>query len=161
MAAYKSYDVTMNKLFNTEQTNQIRERTEMNLIQLLHDTLKYCINRYQLPPITLRFGKHGAIREQSITIRAYWYQPEELAIAALLHQVAHVIQCTQHVYTHNKQFKDLERELLAEFGLCPIGYNQRASYYTTLQTISGGHRWDRGAARNRRDMIEGEFSILV
>lgn len=131
----------------------------MSIIQLLSDTLEYCIDKYQLPPVALKFGRHGQVQEQSITIRVFWHQAEELAIAALLHQIAHVIQCTQHVYTHNKQFKDLERELLAEFGLCPIGYNQRASYYTTLQTISGGHRWKREAARNRTDMIEGEFNI--
>lgn len=132
----------------------------MNLIQRLHDTLEYCIDKYQLPPITLRFGKHGAARKQSITIRAYWHLAEELAIASLLHEIAHVIQCVQRVYTHNRQFKDIERELLAEFGLIPVGYNGRTSYYRILTTTNGEHRWHRGISYNQTGMIEGTFGIL-
>lgn len=137
----------------------------MSIIELLRDTLEYCISEYQLPNIVLKFGKRGQTRQDNqlqwlITIRAFWYQAEELVVASLLHEIAHIIQCTQHAYTHNKQFRDIERTLLADFGLCPIGYNKRASYYTTLQTISGGHHWDRRVAWNQTGIIEGAFSIL-
>ena len=137
----------------------------MNIVTLLRGVLECCIEKYQLPSVVLKFGKRGQTRQDSqsrwlVTIRAYWHQPEELAIATLLHEIAHVIQCVHHIYTHNKQFRDTERVLLADFGLVPIGYNQRGSWYVTLQTLNGNQSWHRAVAWNQSGLIEGDFAVL-
>lgn len=134
----------------------------MNIIQLLRDILGYYIDKYQLPPIVLKFGECGEVREQLIVIRAFWHRAEELAIAALLHEIAHLVQHYRpgKIGEHSEpSFRDIECELLAEFGLAPVRYNRQATYYAVLQTIDGKHRWHRGASHHRTDMIQGIFSI--
>lgn len=140
----------------------------MSLIQLLQNTLEYCVTKYQLPSVILKFGKQNKCvqrkQQWEITVRAYWHQAKELATATLLHQIAHCIQHYQinEIGKHNEpSFKDIECELLTEFGLCPSRYNKQASYYAILQTADGRHRWNRGAAWNRYDIIQGTFSNLI
>lgn len=123
-----------------------------DIIHLVRDALDYCIEKYQLPPIALRFGEYGQIREQPLTIRVFWYQVKELTIASLLHEVAYLIW---H-YKHKKPpFMDTERTLLADFNLRPVRYNRQTSRYATLQTIDKKHYWDRTVVYNQPSVIEG------
>lgn len=119
--------------------------------QLLRDVCEYVLDKHGLPAIKLifrlsrgsqiRYWPNGKFR-YSVTVSTIWFGADELAIASLLHELAHL---KQHEggdrFSHNQTFKDLETELLADFGLKPVGYKR--AYYYTLQTINGKHSWRR------------------
>lgn len=122
-----------------------------NMEQLLRDVCEYVLNKYGLPTVKLIFSKSrcSSIRYRtngkfrySLTVTTTWFCVDELAIASLLHELAHL---RHHVagnrFSHNKDFRKFEIEMLADFGLKPVGYKR--AYYYTLQTINGKYSWKR------------------
>lgn len=121
--------------------------------QLLRDICECVLDKYGMPTIKLiftdaqcsqiRYNPYGKYL-YSMTISKSWFRRgiEEIAIASLLHELAHL---RHHVageeFGHNKDFRKLEIELLADWGLKPVGY--RRAYYSILQTTNGKFSWRR------------------
>jgi len=121
--------------------------------KLLQDILKYCQDKYRLPPIKMEYKDVQHSRAgwrykdgkyiYRITIAKFWFKcGNEVTIASLLHEISHIYQVYHSGYTnHNKYFKEIERMLLADFGLRAKGYKK--AYYYTLETINGKYSWER------------------
>ncbi len=119
--------------------------------QLLRDICECVLDKYGLPTIKLifsnsrgsqiRYNPESKLR-YSMTVSTIWFHADELAVASLLHELAHL---RHHVgganFSHNKDFRNFEIEMLADWGLKPIGYKR--AYYYTLQTTNGKFSWRR------------------
>ena len=125
--------------------------------QLLRDICNYVLDKYGLPTVRLRFSniqgsyiKYRSTRNggngYTITVATCWFRAEELGVASLLHEFAHLIQHTLYgKFDHKENFRAIEKELLADFGLRPVGY--RRAYYGTLTTLNGKYQWNRNIIR--------------
>lgn len=121
--------------------------------QLLRDICECVLDKYGMPIIKLIFtdAQCSQIRYRpdgkylySVTITTRWFARgiEEIAIASLLHELAHLrYHVAGNNFSHNKDFRNLEIELLADWGLKPVGYKR--AYYRILQTINGKFSWRR------------------
>ena len=121
--------------------------------QLLRDICEYVLDKYGIPTIKLIFtdAQCSQIRFNpyakylySVTVSKGWFSRgvEEIAIASLLHELAHLRHhAAGNQFSHNKDFRNFEIELLADWGLRPVGYKR--AYYRVLQTINGKFSWRR------------------
>lgn len=121
--------------------------------QLLRDICEYVIDKYGMPTIRLiftdtqrsqiRYRPHGKYL-YSVTVTRAWFarEVEELVIASLLHELAHLRHhAAGNRFSHNKDFRSLEIQMLADWGLKPVGYGR--AYYNILQTTNGKFSWRR------------------
>ena len=120
--------------------------------QLLRDICECVLDKYGMPTIKLIFSdaRRSQIRYRpdgkylySMTITTTWlFMAEELAIASLLHELAHLRHhAAGNQFSHNKDFRNFEIELLADWGLKPVGYKR--AYYYILETTNGKFSWRR------------------
>lgn len=121
--------------------------------QLLRDICEYVIDKYGMPTIRLIFtdAQRSQIRYcprgkylYSVTITTTWFTRgiEEIAIASLLHELAHLRHhAAGNCFSHNEDFRSLEIQMLADWGLKPVDY--RRAYYNILQTTNGKFSWRR------------------